>query len=173
MSDENKAVVRRLLDEVWGAGTPDVADELIDPGYRSHLADAFSIRMSHWTGPKIVRVEVDAYRSAFPDLAVEVVDVVAEADAVAAFLTARGTNTGTMRLSPFQDVVDEEVPPSGRELSASGSAFFRLMDGRISEAGFQWHPLGLLDQVRLFAKGVHVVDLGGGQRASLVPVAAG
>jgi ketosteroid isomerase-like protein len=169
MADENKAVVRRLLEEVWGGGKLDVAEELIDPvAYRSHVPDVSDARMSHWTGANIVRVEVGAYRSAFPDLAVEVGALLSEGDAVAAYWSLTGTNTGTMRLTPMDGAVDEEVEPSGKELSASASTLFRLTGGRITEAAFGWHPLGLLDQVRLFATGSQVLDLGGGNRVSLV-----
>ncbi len=170
MSEENKAVVRRLLDEVWGAGDLDATEELIDPvEYRSHVQDAFVPRMSRWTGPNIVRVEVAAYRSAFPDLHVDVQDLVAEADAVAALWTLGGTNSGTMQIVPFGDEVDEEVAPTQRDLTAVASTVFRLTGGTISAATFHWDPLGLLEQVRLFAQGVRVLDLGGNRVSMVVP----
>lgn len=170
MSDENRAVVRRLLDEVWGAGILDAAEELINPvEYRSHLQDAFVPRMSRWIGPNIVRVEVAAYRSGFPDLQVEVHDLVAEADAVVAFWSLRGTNTGTMQIVPFGDEVDEEVAPTQRELSAFGSAIFRLTDGKVASTTFHWEPLAMLEQVRLFAQRVRVLTLGNHKVSMVVP----
>lgn len=170
MSDGNRAVVRRLLAEVWGAGDLEAAEELIEPvEYRSHVPDAFVARMSRWTGPKIVRVEVAAYRSGFPDLEVEVHDIVAEADAVVALWTLRGTNTGTMRIVPFDGAVDDEVEPSGKDLSAFGSTLFRLAGGKVAAAAFHWEPLGLLEQVRLFARGVAVLNLGAHKVSVVVP----
>jgi predicted ester cyclase len=74
--------------------------------------------------PASVRGSVDMVRKAFPDLAVEVLDLVAEDDRVAAFLRLTGTNTGAYRRG------------GATHRRASMRAFFiwRIADGRLVES---------------------------------------
>jgi hypothetical protein len=67
VSEYNKAVVRRLVEEVMNAGRLDVLDEL----YSAAMAAA----ARRWITP---------FREAFPDVFITVVDLVAEDDKVAA-----------------------------------------------------------------------------------------
>lgn len=63
MSEANKAVVRRLVEEVMNAGRLDVIDEL----YTADLAAA-------------ARRWITLFRAAFPDALMRVVDLIAEGD---------------------------------------------------------------------------------------------
>jgi predicted ester cyclase len=161
MAQNNSSIVRRLLEEAWGHGLQAVLDEIIDPGFSSHISEASSIRMTHWTGPSILSVELAAYRSACPDLQVELHDIITQEDRVAAFWRLRGTNTGTLQIRPLDDQVDEEVVPTGKVLETDGIGRYKIADGKIREARVDWEPLGLLDQVRLFASGHQVLTISG------------
>lgn len=86
-------VVRRLMDEVWGLGRFELLPGMIAPEYVAHLA------IGEHYGPEGVRIEVQEYRGAMPDLAVEldafVVGADGDAETVVRRFTLRGTRWGT------------------------------------------------------------------------------
>jgi predicted ester cyclase len=79
-----------------------------------------------------LRQRDDAFRSAFPDA-----KVTAEGDLVSAHLTGRGTHLGT-----FQG-----CPPTGREWTATCTAIYRVVDGRIAKAWINWDWLTVMEQL--------------------------
>ena len=66
MSENNKAIVRRLIEEVWNKGNLSLVDELFTTNYEHH--DASSPDFGR--GPESEKLRVTLYRSAFPDLRV-------------------------------------------------------------------------------------------------------
>jgi predicted ester cyclase len=161
VSEKNKAIVRRLLEEVWGAGTLEAVDELVHHSeYRSHIDEAFPPGMEHALGPRIVTTEVQIYRSAFPDLAVQVEEIVAEGDLVAVLWGVGGTNTGELRVPPSDEPSEDDVAATDKELTTSATTLFTVTGGKITAASYTWSPIGLLKQVRLFDRGVMTLALG-------------
>jgi predicted ester cyclase len=61
-----------------------------------------------------------AFRSAFPDWRMEIVEMVAEGDTVAARFRCSGTNEGEFR----------GAPPTGRRMEVDEVYFLRVEDGR-------------------------------------------
>ena len=105
MSESNKATVRRLIDEVLNGGRLDLIDELYAPA----LAPA----AKRWISP---------FRASFPDVHMDVVDLIAEGDKVAGRFTCSATHTGTWRGHAATGRRFERVD----EVS-----IFRFRDGRI------------------------------------------
>ncbi len=101
MLERNKDVVRRLIAEVLNAGRLDVVDELYAP--------TLAPRAKRWIAP---------FRASFPDVHMEVVELIAEEDKVVGRFTCSGTHLGAWR----------GHAPTGRrfeaiaEVSSSGSA---------------------------------------------------
>jgi predicted ester cyclase len=79
-AEANKAVVRRLVDEVVNEGDEAVLDDLAE----GPVAEA----ARRWIGP---------FRDAFPDFRMEIVQLIAEGDAVAAHFKCSGTHQGRWR----------------------------------------------------------------------------
>ena len=123
MSTEgNKAVVRRLWEEVWNRADLAVADQIFDAAYAAH-EKAF----------------VPFVLAAFPDSRVTVEDLIAEGDKVVTRFTWRGTHHGEFM----------GVPPTGRRVEVGGIWIHRLENERIVE-GREWGQvdwLGLLRQL--------------------------
>jgi predicted ester cyclase len=108
MSEQNKAVVRRLVDEVMNSGRLEVLDELYTP----RLA----------TG---ARAWIAPFRASFPDVTMQVVDLVAEGDKVVGRFLCSGTQQGEW----------QGRPPTGRRFERIAEVyFFELLDGRIIRA---------------------------------------
>jgi steroid delta-isomerase-like uncharacterized protein len=117
----NKAVVRRLMEDVLGRGCLIRLRALVAPDYVGHFATG-----DHY-GPEGARIDIATYRTAFPDLVVTVEDLIADGDKVVRRFTVRGTHRG-----PFFG-----VPASGRPVVLRGIAIDRLAGGQLVESWVQ------------------------------------
>src|SRR5260370_29050686 len=71
MSENNKVVVRRLLDEVWNKGNLSLVDELFTPNFEFHDSSTPDLGR----GPESEKKRVTLYRNAFPDLRIPIADL--------------------------------------------------------------------------------------------------
>lgn len=117
--ENNKAVVRRLVEEVLGLGKMSLLDTLIADRHVSHfgIGDHYEIEG--------LRIHIDAYRVAMPNLTVRIDDLFAEGDKVA----RRFTLVGFIHLSSQTG----RLEPEG-SVEVHGIAIDRLEDGRIAES---------------------------------------
>ena len=90
-TEENKAKARRLQEESFGGGKPELVDELLDPDFVRHdpYIEAGVVR-----GTQTVKDNIVWFRNAFPDLTCTVEDQVAEGDKVVSRWRAGGTHRG-------------------------------------------------------------------------------
>src|SRR5881397_2461806 len=76
--ERNKAIVRRIFDEIFNQGKLEVADELLTPNTEVHVP------FDHpGSGPAALKKIVASLRAGFPDIHLEIDDLVGEADKVA------------------------------------------------------------------------------------------
>ena len=129
----NKAVVRRVYEDVLGRGRFEVSDGLYTDDFVGHSGSGRTF--THAQG----LAEARGWRAAFPDLTMEIDLVVAERDLVTVRWTARGTNTGT----------GNGIPATGKRVQTSGTTIFRIVDGKIAEEWTAGDALGLLRQLGL------------------------
>ncbi len=133
MSEENKAVVRRFIEEVWNNGNLDVIDELIAENHVDHdPAQAGSPG-----GPQGARAFVEMYRAAYPDTHIELGELIAEGDLVAGTWTATGTHQGELM----------GIAPTGRSVTLTGIGVDRVSGGKIVESWANYDALGMLAQL--------------------------
>lgn len=130
--EQNKALYRRWFEEVVSRGDLDLADELLAPGYVLHFpgAPAPVDREGH-TGL------VQMFRAGFPDWVETVDDVIAERNRVVIRVTGHGTHDGD-----FQG-----IPPTGRQVTATGVGIARIENSRIAESWAAYDALGLMQQL--------------------------
>jgi predicted ester cyclase len=107
VSEENKALVRRLVDEVINGARLELVEELFAPELAGPARQAFS-----------------SFRAAFPDWREEIVDLVAEGDKVAARFRCSGTLQGEFM----------GVAPKGQRQEVAEVYFFRVREGRFVES---------------------------------------
>lgn len=117
-TEVSRAVVRTYLKEVSGRDkTPEVLSEYVSSeGLIEHILDI---------------------ESAFPRYTLEILDLVAEDDRVAARLLFRGTHRGDFH----------GIEPTNREATMSVAAFYRVEEGRIAEAWIQADGTDLVEQL--------------------------
>jgi predicted ester cyclase len=103
-----KAIVRRLIDEVLNGGALEAIDEL----YARELARG----ARRWIAP---------FRESFPDVEMEIVELIAEGETVVGRFRCSGTHLGEWR----------GHPPTGRRFERIDEVYiFRVRGGRITEA---------------------------------------
>ncbi len=142
MSEANKALVRRELEEVFSKGNLDTSEELYAPDYVGHE----STSPEEIRGVEGARQFAAIYRQAFPDLQVTVEDEVAEGDKVATRFTARGTHQGEL----------EGIAPTGNRVEIAGIAISRIEGGKIAEDWSNFDALGLMQQIGAVPSPEHV-----------------
>jgi steroid delta-isomerase-like uncharacterized protein len=125
-------VVRRWIEVGFGAGELAVADDTIAPDFVNHTA-----LPGQSAGRDGLKQAVTGLRSAFADLTVDVLDLVAEGDVVAVRDTIRGVHRGTFA----------GVPATGKSVQVNRLAFYHVRDSRIVEHWAQIDMLGLLQQL--------------------------
>jgi predicted ester cyclase len=123
VSERNKATVRRLIAEVFNAGRLDVIDEL----YAAELAAG----ARRWIAP---------FRASFPDVHMEVVELIAEGDKVVGRFRCSATHLGEWL----------GHAPTGRRFERVDEvSIFRFRDGRIVHAWSLEDSLSRLRQLGL------------------------
>lgn len=133
MSEQNKAVVRRLLDEFITGGNTAVFDEIVAPDVMEHED----------MGPDVpknaegVKMFFAAFRLAFPDIRASVDDLIAEGDKV----VVRGTWTGT-HLGEFMG-----IPATGNAVNFGVMDEFRISGGKIKEHWGLMDAMSLMQQI--------------------------
>ena len=128
--EENKAVVRRFIEEVIGGGNLELIDELFAPHYVLHdPAVPGEVR-----GPEGIKQYVGMYRGAYPDTRFTIEDQIAEGDEVVTRWTGRGTHQGELM----------GIPPTGQEVAVTGIEFDRVSAGKFEETWVNYDALGMM-----------------------------
>ena len=131
MSTENIALVRKWFEEVWNKGRVGAIDELLASDAVVHGLGA-DLR-----GPAGFRAFHSAYRDAFPDVLIQIDDIVAQGDIVA----ARWSGTGTHRGEGLG------FAATGRQVHFNGMVFVRVEGGKLVEGWNNFDQLGMLQQL--------------------------
>ena len=127
--EENKAIVRRLVEEGWTKEGLDILDEIVDadivvPGQRG--LDAYKQLISEW-------------HTGFPDARWVVEDIIAEGDKVVACWKGSLTHTGEFL----------GIPPTNKQVSCRGTYVFRVAGGKVVEHSMHWSIFGFYTQLGL------------------------
>jgi len=134
VSEENKAIARRALEEIVSAeGNLDVADDIIAPNYVGH--DPVSPKDVR--GPEGVKEFASMYHNAFPLVHLSVAQQLAEGDWVATRWVANGTHLGELM----------GIAPTGNRVTVAGTSIVRIVDGKIEETWDNYDALGIMQQI--------------------------
>ena len=148
--ERNKAIVRRIHQEVWSdpdsKAAAQAADQLYAPNFVEH----------DWTGDTRglgeFKKSLLEWRTAFPDWSEHVQDIIAEGDFVMTRFTSGGTQKGDLAAVPG---LSPAIPARGHQLRLTELNLWRIVNGKASE---QWDvydnwgasiQLGLIDPERL------------------------
>ena len=132
-AEENKAIVRRINDEAWTGGNLDVIDELVAGDFVTTVVGA----PEQIRGRQGFREFVVMYRTAFPDLRINVDEQIAEGDIVVTRWTGTGTHEGELM----------GMPATGKQVTTAGINVDRVAGGKLAGGWGLFDQLGLLQQI--------------------------
>lgn len=132
MSEQNKAAVRRFIEDVWNKGNLSEVDEVYTPDYVYHGPGGQEMK-----GPEGFKHMVEMFRAAFPDLQCTVEDQLAEGDKVATRWSLRGTHEDELM----------GIAATGNQILMSGTVIHRFVGGKIAETRDMWDSLSFMQQL--------------------------
>ncbi|MCP4318896.1 MAG: ester cyclase [Hyphomicrobiales bacterium] len=135
MTEHNKAVLERVIYEVFNKNRLDLIPEL----YTEDVGGFDTATQQELSGHDIIRNLVAGYRATFPDHQYVLHDLVGEGDKVCA------------RWS----VTDRTIFP---DFSVEGLSLCQFRDGKICRVWQQWDDLGLLQQLDAVSKSVNIAS---------------
>jgi steroid delta-isomerase-like uncharacterized protein len=133
--EQNKALARRELQELWSEGNLAVADEIFAPNFVSHQhsrPDEQDVR-----GVAAYKAFVRQIHEAFPELHYVLEDQIAEADKVMTRNVATGTHKGWLM----------GIEPTNKRAQWAGISIDRIEQGKIVENWVSWDMMGMLQQL--------------------------
>lgn len=131
-TEENKAIVIRLLEEGFNANNPAVFDEMLAGSFVNHdpaqaaVVDREGLKR-HWA----------AVCAAFPDNRTVVEDLITEGDRVVKRARWQGTHTGEL----------QGIPPTGKQVTLPSISIYRIAGGKVGELWWGYDNLSLLQQL--------------------------
>ncbi len=131
-AEEHKALVRRVIEEVWNEGDLQAVGRYFADDYVDHTP-----LPGQAPGREGYKQAVALIREAFPDLHLTLEDVVAEEAKVSFRYVMSGTHRGE-----FLGVV-----PTGRAFSVVGMIFARIEEGKFTDRWALLDTLGLMQQL--------------------------
>jgi steroid delta-isomerase-like uncharacterized protein len=130
-AEENKALVRRFVEEFWNEGNTATADELMAIDAEIHMPTGEVVNLDE------LKSFAATWRGSFPDWHSSFEELIAEGDRVAERWTGRGTHRGEL----------QGIAPTGKRVEAPGSVFYRIVGGKIVEFRGQLDLMSLMQQL--------------------------
>ncbi len=132
MTEENKAIARRLYQEIMKDKSVAAVDQYI-------AADVVEHNPSPGQGPGLegVKQMFGEMYTAFPDLSATVDLMISEGDMVTARITMSGTHSGDFA----------GMPATGKKFSISGIDTLRIANGQIVERWGNFDEVGMMQQL--------------------------
>jgi predicted ester cyclase len=118
-AEENKRLIRMLIEEGLNKGKLDWAAEHFTPDYLVHIPGRTDLP----TGPESFKQVIGMWRAAFPDWHMTIEQLIAEGDLVANRFTTRGTHQAPLF----------GIPPTGKKMTVYGMEVHRIKDGKVAE----------------------------------------
>jgi steroid delta-isomerase-like uncharacterized protein len=133
MPADNKALIRRLYEEVWNKRKVELVSEIISP---SHALQAPNV-VGSAVGPEAYKRQLMSFLAGYPDLHWTVEDMIAEDDKVVACWTISGTHRGEYL----------GIPATNKKVSVDGITIHHISKGKIMDSYSNWDALGMMQQL--------------------------
>jgi len=131
--EENKAIARRLTEEVVNKGNLAVLDEIVD----ANIVDHNPAIPDQAPGLEGAKQFFGMLRTAFPDWDSNIDVMIAEGDKVAVRFSGSGTHGGEFL----------GIPPTGKQATTTGIVIYRIAGGKIVDQWINTDVLGMMQQL--------------------------
>lgn len=131
MSEQNKAIVRRLIEEGINRGNEAVFDELVAPNFVVQEGEMRAVGLEGF------KEMVATFRTAFPDAHMTIEDITAEGNKVITWGYFTGTHRGPLG----------GIPPTEKRVKVKDVDLFRIENGKVVESATTFDRLGMLKQL--------------------------
>ncbi len=131
-AEENKALVRRYVEEVVNQRNLDLLDEIFAPDFVQYGAEPDQV-----SGVEDLKQFFAMLRSEFPDFQGTIEDLFTAGDKVVLRFTFRGTHQGEFM----------GIAPTDKQVTMAGIDIFRIADDKIVELWGQEDMLGMMQQL--------------------------
>lgn len=134
---DNEKLLERYVQEVWDRGNPEAVALFASEDFRRHGRPG--------TEPlgRAGQIErLKGFRTAFPDISIEVDDAITRDNYIAFRSTMRGTHRGELM----------GIPPTGRQVTVQLVDMIRVEGGKFVE---QWGGPDMLDLLRQLGATIH------------------
>jgi len=132
-TEQNKALVRQLVEEAINQGNISAIDELLIPDFVEHEELPPGIP----SGREAPKVLFTMLRSAFPDLKATIEHLIAEGDEVVLHMTWTGTHEGEFM----------GIPPTGKRISINVIDILGLAEGKFVEHWGVMDSMAMMQQL--------------------------
>ena len=138
MSEENKAIVRRFMEEVINKNTVSAVDEFM----AADLVDHNPPPPGSEPGAEGVKQGLKMFFAAFPDLHTHIEDMIAEGDKVAVRMSFHETHQGELM----------GIPATGKQVTVQEMHIVRIAGGKMVEHWSVEDTLGMMQQLGVIPK---------------------
>jgi predicted SnoaL-like aldol condensation-catalyzing enzyme len=129
--EQNKALVRRVIDEVFVKNSADAVDELVATDFVPHSWPGVG------PGREPLKQAQQRISMGLADVSMAIEDVIGEDDKVVVRLSSHARQVGEFM----------GMPASGKEYTIPEIHIFRIRDGMVAEHWLQMDTLGLMTQL--------------------------
>ena len=136
-TEESKALLRRITDEIWTGGHLDLIDELVSDAFVDHVDMP---GLEELAGRPRYRASVESVREAFPDYREEILWLVGEGDRAVSFVRGSGTHLGSL----------QGMEPTGRRAEWHAMGALRFADGQAVERWGIGDSIAMMRQLGVF-----------------------
>lgn len=130
--EQNKAIMRRMIEEIWNKGNLMVADEIFAADHTSPSAPDLP------PGPESVKMLAGMFRAAMPDYHMTIDMILADEDKVVARFTQSGTHVGAPLMG---------MPPSGRRAEWTEIGVLEIKNGKVTRSWYEVDMLSMMQQL--------------------------
>lgn len=131
-ANQNKNVIEQLFNECFGKANFALLDQFISPDYVNYTFPSPS------KGPQGIITVIENFYNAFPDMKINLEEVIGENDTVATRGYWTGTNDGSFM----------GMPPTGKKVKIGFMDFWKFRDGKATENWVQMDLAGLMQQLQ-------------------------
>jgi steroid delta-isomerase-like uncharacterized protein len=132
-TEQDKALVRRFVEEIFNQGNMRLADEIVAPDFVEHEQLPPGIP----NGREGVKALTSMMRSAFPDFKATIEDILADGDKVVIRMTWSGSHKGEFM----------GIPATGKRVSIGVIDIIRVSNGKFVEHWGQMDAMGMMQQL--------------------------